>query len=110
MILIGKRIKELRNKNKLTQTELAMRIGVTRSTIAAYENDTRMPSYEVIIKMANLFRVSIDSILLNRSETILNVQELSDKQIAILEFIIASFKQNKENDESAIELLDMKTN
>ena len=43
MILFWKEIKELRNKYKYTQTELANLVGVTKSTIAAYENDTRQP-------------------------------------------------------------------
>ena len=33
MVLIGKRIKDLRNKYKLTQTELAEKVGVTKSTV-----------------------------------------------------------------------------
>ena len=41
MVLLGKRIKELRNKYKLTQTELAERIGVTLSSVASYENNSR---------------------------------------------------------------------
>ena len=51
MILLGKRIKELRNNMKLTQSELGQQVGVTKSTIAAYENDSRLPSYEVLIKI-----------------------------------------------------------
>ena len=52
MILIGQRIKELRNKHRYTQIELAEKVGVTKSTIAAYENDTRLPSFEVLIRMS----------------------------------------------------------
>ena len=54
MILLGKKIKELRNKYKYTQSELASLVGVTKSTIAAYENDTRLPSYEVLIKFSHI--------------------------------------------------------
>ena len=91
MILLGKRIKELRNKSKLTQTELAKQVGVTKSTIAAYENDSRSPSYEVLIKMANVFKVSIDSLLLNRSGAVLDVYGLNTEQLELIENIIAYF-------------------
>lgn len=94
MILIGKKIKKLRNKYKLTQTELAKRVGVTKSTIAAYENDSRLPSYDVLIKMASLFKVSIDSLLLDRTDAMLDVNGLTMEQIDILGMMIAYFKKS----------------
>ena len=94
MVLIGKRIKELRNKYKLTQTELAEQVGVTKSTIAAYENDSRQPSYEVLIKMAAVFRVSIDSLLLDRQGSILEVSHLNKEQLDIIENLIMYFRKS----------------
>lgn len=94
MILLGQRIKELRNKHRYTQKELADKVGVTKSTIAAYENDSRMPSYDVLIKMADIFKVSIDSILLNRSELTINIDGLSSEQIEILTMLIDNFRKN----------------
>ena len=70
MILIGAKIKELRNSCRFTQKELAELVGVTKSTIAAYENDSRTPSFEVLIKLATVFHVTTDTILLNRSSSI----------------------------------------
>lgn len=94
MILLGKRIKELRNKYKLTQTELATQVGVTKSTVAAYENDSRQPSYEVLIKMATVFKVSIDSLLLDRTEIMLDAHGLSVEQIDIINILIAYFRKS----------------
>lgn len=93
MILLGKRIKELRNKYKFTQTELAEKVGVTKPTIAAYENDSRQPSYEVLVRMAAIFRVSIDSLLLDRSELILDAHGLTEEQMDILGIQIAYFRK-----------------
>lgn len=94
MILIGKRIKELRNKYRFTQTELADKVGVTKSTIAAYENDTRLPSYDVLIKLANVFKVSIDSLLLNRTEITLDAHGLNVQQVELLEILISYFRKS----------------
>ena len=94
MVLIGKKIKELRNKYKFTQTELANKVGVTKSTIAAYENDSRLPSYDVLIKMANIFKVSIDSLLLDRTEVTLDAHGLNVQQVEILEILIAYFRKS----------------
>lgn len=93
MVLVGKRIKELRNKYRFTQSELAEKVGVTKSTIAAYENDSRLPSYEVLIKLANVFKVSIDSIVLGRTESTLDVSGLTSEQIHILENIASYFRK-----------------
>lgn len=93
MIIIGERIKELRKKSKYTQTELADLLGVTKSTIAAYENDTRLPSYEVLIKMARVFKLPTDSLLLNRSGTILDIDGLNRDQIEIVERLVMHFRK-----------------
>ena len=91
MVLIGAKIKELRNSCKFTQKELADLVGVTKSTIAAYENDSRTPSFEVLIKLATVFHVTTDTILLNRSGSILEVDGLTPEQIHIIKIIIDSF-------------------
>lgn len=93
MILLGKRIKELRNKSKLTQSELAEKVGVTKSTIASYENDSRTPSYEVLIKMASVFKVSTDSLLLGSQSKLLDVQGLTQEQLTLLENLVVYFKK-----------------
>lgn len=95
MVLLGKRIKELRNKYRFTQAELANYVGVTKSTIAAYENDSRLPSYDVLIKMADVFKVSVDSLLLNRSETVIDISGLKPEQIDILEKMIFYFRKSE---------------
>lgn len=99
MVLLGKKIKELRTKYRLTQTELATQIGVTKSTVAAYENDSRTPSYEVLIKMANVFNISIDSLLSNRSEIILDANGLNSEQVEIIENLIVHFRKSNTMEE-----------
>lgn len=93
MVVIGERIKELRKESRYTQTELADLLGVTKSTIAAYENDSRLPSYDVLVRMARLFKISIDSLLLNRSEKIIEVDGLDNEQMIIIEKLVMSFRE-----------------
>ena len=45
------RIKSLREELNMTQQELANKLQGAKSTIAMYENETRKPSYEVLIKL-----------------------------------------------------------
>lgn len=60
---LGGRLKQLREKNKLTREELADKLGVSYSTIAKYESNTREPDIETLIELSYLFDVSIDWIV-----------------------------------------------
>lgn len=77
------RIAELRNKQKLTQEQLSLSIGISRSSLSHYEKNRREPDYETLISIANYFKVSMDY-LLNRTndpEVVLNedVREFVNK-------------------------------
>jgi transcriptional regulator with XRE-family HTH domain len=55
-----KRLTELRKANKLSQEELAKSIGVHTNILGRYERDEVKPSIDVVIKIAEVFNVSID--------------------------------------------------
>ena len=95
MVLLGKKIKELRNKYKYTQTELATLVGVTKSTIAAYENDTRLPSYEVLIKLSHIFKVSLDYLMLDRQMDSVNIHGLNSEQIGAIQNLISYYRNSR---------------
>lgn len=57
------RIKKLREEFRITQQELADKLNGAKSTIAMYENETRKPSMEVLIKLSEIFNCSIDYLL-----------------------------------------------
>lgn len=58
----SQRLKELRLKKGLTQTELGEKVGVKQSTFTNWENGKREPSYENLVKLADLLEVSLDSL------------------------------------------------
>ena len=66
------RIKLLRNKFGYSQEILSEKIGVSKGMIALYENEYRKPSLEVLIKLSNVFNVSVDYLL-----CLSNVPEIS---------------------------------
>jgi len=92
MVILGKKIKEWRKKHKLTQEQFGEMLGVTKSTIATYENDTRLPSYNVLVKMANTFGISIDSLLLDEPDSLIDITGLKEEQIDILKTMVVYFK------------------
>ena len=78
------KIKELREQNDLSQTDLAKYLGVVRSTICQYEKGNRQPDIEQLIKLADYFNVTVDYLLEhNTSKT--NTPNLSEKEKALLE-------------------------
>lgn len=60
---IGKRIKQLRDKDNLTMKELAVEIGCAPGQISDWEKDKKQPSAGSIISLSNFFNVSTDWIL-----------------------------------------------
>jgi transcriptional regulator with XRE-family HTH domain len=63
MAHIGKRIKELRSKSQMSQEKLAQLLGVSRPTMSQIENGQRKVSSEDTKKLADIFRMSVDSLL-----------------------------------------------
>lgn len=66
---IGNKIRDLRKINKITQEELGVFLGVTRSTIANYENGKRQVDLKTSQKIADFFSVTIDYLMGNDEST-----------------------------------------
>ena len=60
---IGKEIKTQRELNNWTQQQLADRIGVSCSTIGKYETNDRTPDADMLVKLADLFDITVDELL-----------------------------------------------
>lgn len=59
-MFLGQRIRHLRKENNLTQEELGKLINVTKVSICCYEKETRIPTLETLIALANVFKVDIN--------------------------------------------------
>lgn len=67
MFDFGKHLKELRLRANLTQKQLANETGLSERGIQNYELNSRKPTYEALIALADLFDVSLDY-LVGRSD------------------------------------------
>ncbi|MCZ2326524.1 LexA family protein [Limosilactobacillus fermentum] len=56
----GAVIKNLREENGWTQTDLAKKVGVGKTTIANYESGTRSPNQDMLFKLADVLQVSVN--------------------------------------------------
>ena len=76
---VGKRIKEIRISEGLTQKELAKMSGISPSAITLYENDQRIPSILAVANIAIALGVSVDS-LIDASSDRIAIDHFSTKE------------------------------
>ena len=62
MIILGERIRELRQRDGRTQDALASELGVTAQAVSRWEKGICYPDMELIPSIANFFGVSIDEL------------------------------------------------
>ena len=94
MVDFGNTLKTLRTQHKLTQAQLAQKLGLTKSVISAYETGLRMPSYDILIHTAKIFNVSTDFLLgLDKSNTEIDLSGLSNDEIDALLKLVKAMKK-----------------
>lgn len=84
MVEIANRLKQIRLENKLTQKQLAERLGIQKSVVSYYENGDRCPSYDVLVRFARIFHTSTDYLLGLEHTRTLDVSDLSEDDINVL--------------------------
>ena len=62
-IMLNEKIVYYRKKNMLTQEELAYQLNVSRQTVTKWEAGIIYPNVEYLIKLSNLFSVSVDALV-----------------------------------------------
>ena len=63
MATTAERIKQLRKKKGISQSELAEVIGVKNNTVSTWERGTRKPDFEALNLLSDYFEVSFEYIL-----------------------------------------------
>lgn len=84
MVDFSQRLRQLRNDKHLTQAQVAERVGVTASMVSSYETDIRLPSFEVMIRLADLFGVTVDYLLCRQDKRFVDISALSDEEASIV--------------------------
>lgn len=72
-------IKLLRKRQKRSQEETAIGLGLKRSSLSGYENGTAEPNYSTLMKFSEHFNVTLDKLLK------INLSQLSESQLSELE-------------------------
>ena len=93
MVDFGKKLKKLRTDAGLTQAELAKRMNITKAVVSYYELQERTPSPDVLIKIANIFRVTTDYLLGIDHRKMIDVSDLSDDDMHLLLITIETLRK-----------------
>ena len=64
----SERLKELRKQAHLTQVELASKLGIVQSSYADWERGKKKPTQDNLVKIAQIFNVSVDYLVGNSEE------------------------------------------
>ncbi len=92
-------IKDIRLRKGLTQSEVASALGVSSVVYSRYENGKRQPSIDILVQMADIFGVTVDS-LLGRQD--IEDSTLSDYELHLL---IASRNADERAKQDALSML-----
>lgn len=95
-IKIGSILKQIRKSNGYTQEKLAEEIEVSARYISDIEQDKAKPSYEVLIRICNLFQITLNQIFSKHLKTEGN---------KVLEYPLAGYNKLKQEDKKTIEHL-----
>lgn len=90
------RLRQLRLDKNLLQEQVAKLIGVNKSAISTYENNTRQPSFDILVRLATLYRVSTDYLLGMTNMRSLDLSGLSDEEVAAVSELVAIMTKRNE--------------
>ena len=72
---------------------VAERLGMSAGAaamVSSYETDIRLPSYEVMVRLADLFGVTVDYLLCRQDKRFLDISDLSEEEAALMEQLCAA--------------------
>ena len=90
--MIADRIKNLRISCGMTQSDLARKLNITRSSVNAWEMGISTPSTTYVVELSQLFHISTDYLLGLSSNVTLDVSQLTDKEIQLVYDLVQYFR------------------
>lgn len=85
---LGQLLKEKRQSNQCTQEQLADKIGVTSKTVSNWETGKTTPDLDSIIRLAKLYELSLDEVLIEKSEVVENIKKIEVAKSAKKYFVL----------------------
>lgn len=89
-------IKTLREEAGYSQSELARKLDVTRSSVNAWEMGLSTPTTHYVVELAKLFRVSTDYLLGLNNEKCISLDGYSKSEIELIYGLLKYFDEQKQ--------------
>jgi len=91
--MVADRIKSLRESINLSQAELAKRLGITRSSVNAWELGISVPSTQYIVELSGIFKVSTDHLLCVDNTASISIRGLSETDVKIVYSLVEHLRE-----------------
>ena len=91
--MIAERIKQLRLSLGMTQTDLAKKLNITRSSVNAWEMGISTPSTSYLVELSLLFHISTDYLLGLDKNASIDISNLSEREVQIIYDLIQYFRE-----------------
>lgn len=75
---IGKKLKAARQGSGLTQEQVAERLYVSRQTISNWENEKSYPDIVSVVRLSDLYSISLDDLLKGDAKMLEHLEESTD--------------------------------
>lgn len=90
------RITELRKTFGITQSDLARRLDVTRSSVNSWEMGLSIPQLKHIVEMSKIFNTTVDGLLNTSQRVVIDITDLSEKEQQAVFGIVDCLKNKAE--------------
>jgi transcriptional regulator with XRE-family HTH domain len=91
----GERLKELRQRKKLSQRAAARKLNIDNSTLSSYERNIISPSIDILRSLAMIYNTTTDYILGVDHKQVICVDNLSERQLDVINTLLLEFKAMK---------------
>ena len=88
--VIGKRLKEAREKKKITQEKLAEKVGVSRQSVSKWETSEAYPEMNNILELCKIFKCNISDLV---NDKMIDIDSLDEE----VKMSVVKFKKEKQN-------------
>ena len=92
--MISDKIRELREQAGFSQSQLAKKLDVTRSSVNAWEMGLSAPTTQYIVAMTKIFHVSADYILGTESEQMISLRGYTEEEISLVFSLLKYFDEH----------------
>lgn len=101
--MLCERLKYLRERKNLSQKEIAKKINKTPQAYNYYEKGTRVPDIETLIKLANIYSITLDYLVGRDFHSKESIKNLSPEETDHIEKYRALDERGKENVDTTLE-------